>query len=659
MTTINYEEVFTGKGLFRKYTKTGSYVGLIGSLSLDSSKKTICPNCKKNNLSCTINKGVANCFTDDCITSIKLVTDFGVDGFKAKEKTNIYNTYNKTETYTYYYEDGVSRTKTRFEHKTEKQKGKNKPEKTFQWSKSDRKIKDLNLYRTEKINNSHEKVYIVEGEKKCHALQKFLDKTRENSISISIVSTTEKSIPQSTLDKIKNKYIILIPDVDTKESCEKKGLEYMKSLSKIFIEKEIKHSIFTLDQYAKFSGYDIEDYLTEHSDKFQSDIKNLKLIEKDVKKNLDELISEFLFSKYEIYYNEIKKVFEIDKSIEINDFVENRIVKEVRKAIKKDVSISRLREVYMDLNHSIKYNPISEYFLSLREKLNSINFYENQIELLYTTLTNLNDFDSNQYKHFESFFCLLSGLSAGYEVNDYKVLVLKGKSGIGKSSWIRKLIPGVLREYYNDSFTDYESKDSKIALTKNFILNLDELGQSSKHDLKKLKSLITLQSINERLPYSREPQHFKRIANFIGSFDSEEVFTDDANRRFIVIECSQIDFKKLELVDIDLFYAQCLLKFEHNDFKQHFDSELIEINRNYEVTTIEYDLLIDNLSENKLDTSYYSTTEILSKLCEKYPNLTNKLNEKRIGSALKKLGYERKTVRIGSSCSKKYEISFI
>ena len=158
----------------------------------------------------------------------------------------------------------------------------------------------------------------------------------------------------------------------------------------------------------------------------------------------------------------------------------------------------------------------------------------------------------------KTWFCSHAGISLGEieKVDQLYCICFQGKQGTGKTSLFRYLTPNVLKDYTKENLTDYENKDTKISLGENFLILLDELGESSKHDLIKLKSLITQKAIKERRPHAKRDTVLMRRAGFVGTFDKEQVFDDSAgNRRFIVIEIQKIEWGKLALIPICLLYT--------------------------------------------------------------------------------------------------------
>ena len=204
--------------------------------------------------------------------------------------------------------------------------------------------------------------------------------------------------------------------------------------------------------------------------------------------------------------------------------------------------------------------------------------------------------------------------------------------------------------------TDYENKDTKISLGENFLILLDELGESSKHDLIKLKSLITQKSIKERRPHAKRDTVLLRRAGFVGTFDKEQVFDDSAgNRRFIVIEIQKVDWMKLKEIPIDEIWKEAKFYYSLGAYNKSIDGLNAENNSKYEKTSQALEAL-DALYdlESKDSSEWYTTTEIQSYI---EMEMHIRLNVKSLGEALNKVGFVSKSKKISGVSVRKYNIA--
>lgn len=143
---------------------------------------------------------------------------------------------------------------------------------------------------------------------------------------------------------------------------------------------------------------------------------------------------------------------------------------------------------------------------------------------------------------------MIAAVAAAHSENGFTnhgVLVLLGKQGIGKTSWIRKLNPiddpNVIRigAYLNTS-----DKDNVYELSKHWINELGELECIvSKQDAGKLKNFITMSADYIRLAYARKHTRIPRRSVYIGTVNDEDYLMDrTGNRRWWTIPCREIEF---------------------------------------------------------------------------------------------------------------------
>ena len=73
-----------------------------------------------------------------------------------------------------------------------------------------------------------------------------------------------------------------------------------------------------------------------------------------------------------------------------------------------------------------------------------------------------------------------------------------GHQGCGKTTFVRRLLPLELREYYLDHLNLGNKFDKEMALTNNLIVNLDELEAISASQHAKLKQTLSVSKVNGR-----------------------------------------------------------------------------------------------------------------------------------------------------------------
>ena len=370
-------------------------------------------------------------------------------------------------------------------------------------------------------------------------------------------------------------------------------------------------------------------------------------------------IRQWLASRHSFRYNVLTDVVyfkEAEKWNPVNDRIVNNFLQDMDTA-GIEASDNRVNTI-LNSRFSKEYDAIKEYFDSLDiSTIDALNTH--YLEDFFYIITGKTKHEKpNDFETMKTWFCSHAGISLGEieKVDQLYCICFQGKQGTGKTSLFRYLTPGVLKDYTKENLTDYENKDTKISLGENFLILLDELGESSKHDLIKLKSLITQKAIKERRPHAKRDTVLLRRAGFVGTFDKDQVFDDSAgNRRFIVIEIQKIDWGKLALIPIDEIWKEAKYYYSLGAYNKSIDGMNTENNSKYEKTNpaLEaldalYDLELKNSSE------WYTTTEIQSYI---EMEMRIRLNTKSIGEALKKVGFIYKPKKISGVSVYRYNVA--
>lgn len=226
-------------------------------------------------------------------------------------------------------------------------------------------------------------------------------------------------------------------------------------------------------------------------------------------------------------------------------------------------------------------------------------------------------------------------------------MVFKGKQNDGKTSFVRYLCPPALKDYYTDTITLHD-KDGRLALCNNFIINIDELGQFTAKELALIKSLISLASVKERLPYDRKPSRIERRASFFASTNDDEFLTDSTgNVRWLIFGVKSVNHDNggpngYMTVDINAVWAQAYALLKSGYGFEMTKDELKQSERQnvgYQVSTVEQELIQERFAPASKDEDgarHLTGTEILTVIRDVIKTATLR----NVGRALKLLGFE-------------------
>ena len=223
------------------------------------------------------------------------------------------------------------------------------------------------------------------------------------------------------------------------------------------------------------------------------------------------------------------------------------------------------------------------------------------------------------------------------EVVNHTVLVLVGRQGIFKTTWLDKLIPPELRAYSSKlPLSGQISKDDRLRLCENGMLNIDELDAMCGREMNIVKSLLTSTDVNERAAYGRLKERRVRLASFCASTNKREFLTDiTGNRRWLPFEVESIQNPFHTIIPYERLYAQAKALVEEGIFSYWFDMDEIEVleQHNEKFRALENEeqllpILFDIPAEGKGE--FMTTAEISDKLVTyggiKKPMSIRKLN---------------------------------
>ena len=238
------------------------------------------------------------------------------------------------------------------------------------------------------------------------------------------------------------------------------------------------------------------------------------------------------------------------------------------------------------------------------------------------------------------------------EVVNHQVLVLIGKQGIYKTTWLERLIPPELRDYSCKmaNATDL-NKDERLRIAEFGLISLDEIDSMNTRELNQLKSIITASDINERAAYAYSKERKMRLASFCASGNRREFLSDmTGNRRWLPFEVESIQNPFFTTLPYKQMYAQAVYLIEH-DFNYWFDIEEIEVmekhNEEFRDECSEEQLLpilFDTPAEGRGD--FLTTAQISEKLVS-YGNIKKPMALNRLGMVLAQHGYQSVRPRIG------------
>ena len=242
------------------------------------------------------------------------------------------------------------------------------------------------------------------------------------------------------------------------------------------------------------------------------------------------------------------------------------------------------------------------------------------------------------------------------EVVNHTVLVFVGRQGIFKTTWLDHLIPPALRAYSSKlPLSGQISKDDRLRLCENGLLNMDELDAICGREMNIVKSLLTSTDVNERAAYGRLKERRVRLASFCASTNNREFLTDiTGNRRWLPFEVESIQNPFYTTLPYELIYAQAKALVEDGMFEYWFNLEEIEQleKHNEEFRALENEeqllpILFDIPAEGRGE--FMTTAEISDRLTT-YGGIKKPMSTRQLGAIMRKKGFRNAQVRISGVC---------
>jgi predicted P-loop ATPase len=233
------------------------------------------------------------------------------------------------------------------------------------------------------------------------------------------------------------------------------------------------------------------------------------------------------------------------------------------------------------------------------------------------------------------------------------VPTLIGAQGCGKTTFLRRLLPQHLREYYLDHLNLSNKFDKEMALSNNLLVNLDELEAIRPSQHAQLKQTLSKSKVNGRPIYGASQEDRPRYASFVATTNNPHPLTDPTgSRRYICLTIPEGQFiDNAGDIDYDQLYAQVMHELQEDEAPYWFHNDEVariqQLNQEYmEVKDMAELVEICFRKPNEGEQAKpMSGKEMLKVIQGKYPSLEiNHSAKMQLSTAMKELGYESKEV---------------
>ena len=228
------------------------------------------------------------------------------------------------------------------------------------------------------------------------------------------------------------------------------------------------------------------------------------------------------------------------------------------------------------------------------------------------------------------------------EVVNHQVLVLIGKQGIYKTTWLEHLIPPELRQYCcKMSNAGDLNKDERLRVAEFGLINMDEIDALNTRELNQLKSLITTSDVNERAPYAYSKERRIRLASFCASGNRKDFLSDvTGNRRWLPFEVESIQNPFFTTLPYEQMYAEAWALAQDSTYNYWFELDEIAVLEQHNEYFLdegnEAQLLMVYFAvpaQDSPNAKFLTTAEISEKLVT-YGNIKRPMSLKQLGNVL-------------------------
>ena len=229
------------------------------------------------------------------------------------------------------------------------------------------------------------------------------------------------------------------------------------------------------------------------------------------------------------------------------------------------------------------------------------------------------------------------------------VPTLIGPQGCGKTTFVRRLLPPQLRQYYLDHLNLSNKFDKEMALTNNLLVNLDELDAIRPSQHAALKQTLSKSKVNGRPIFGRAQEDRLRFASFVATTNNPHPLTDPTgSRRYICLTIPENQLIDNEgEIDYGQLYAQVLYELREVKAPYWFNNlevqRIQQLNQNYmeEKDIAEILNACIRKPEEGEASQAMDCKQLLELVQKEYPLVANTRSTKiHIGLAMKEFGYE-------------------
>lgn len=222
------------------------------------------------------------------------------------------------------------------------------------------------------------------------------------------------------------------------------------------------------------------------------------------------------------------------------------------------VSDNILRKILRSPNQIATYNPIEEYFESLKGKFRGISHIDLMMSHFRTREypgKKHSYYQERFYRYMKKWFVATAACALGRHPNDVALGLIHSEEGIGKTFFFNFIVPERLRNLIADPKEDGKW-NMEESFARSFLVYFDELYGITRRNTEEFKKVMSASEIDVYLP--REPYPIRRNRIASACFSSNKIpekggflTTAMGYRRWLIFELESIDQSYSKKIDVD------------------------------------------------------------------------------------------------------------
>ena len=319
------------------------------------------------------------------------------------------------------------------------------------------------------------------------------------------------------------------------------------------------------------------------------------------------------------------------------------VLRVLREGILEKGNPKDLIKLYVESEEVKPFNPIQDYLESL-PKWDGHNYVADLFSRIPGISTEQAAFLATWLRAVVAHWLQMDTLH-GNEV----VPTLIGGQGCGKTTFLRRLLPKHLEQYYLDHLNLSNKFDKEMALTNNLLVNLDELEAIRPSQQAALKQTLSKNKVNGRRIYGSSQDDRPRYASFVSSTNNPHPLTDvTGSRRYICVKIPQgVNINNKGDINYEQLYAQVLYELRELKAPYWFNNEEVariqELNQEF-VEKKDIAEMVAACFRKPKDNEVVkgmSSAQLLEVMKDSYPSLmATPSNIIHLGMTMKALEYE-------------------